>query len=199
MTPTQTTDRLGEKLKALGLELMDIGHEVQMCGAVYSGKGRVIVIPFPDEHMTGWTPDTSYMELSPDDWAAFLNQSDTLNTPVGKAILRKCQRQIDQIVAWNVFKRDSYECRYCGRRGLPLTVDHVELWEDGGPTIEDNLISACRRCNKTRGRMKYEDWLESPEYNQCSRYLDHAIDQQNQDVLSKLAQLRAKRVNVRSR
>jgi len=111
------------------------------------------------------------MDLS--DWQKFIRQSDLLETEVlakakdsklTKAILRKSARQIDQRVAWKVYKRDNYTCRYCGATGLPLTVDHLVLWEEGGPTTENNLFTTCKKCNKTRGNTPYNEWLEDERY-----------------------------------
>jgi 5-methylcytosine-specific restriction endonuclease McrA len=80
---------------------------------------------------------------------------------LAKIVIRKSTRQIEQGVSWAVFRRDKYKCRYCGKDDVPLTVDHLVLWEDGGPSIEENLVACCRKCNKTRGSMQYEKWLSS--------------------------------------
>jgi 5-methylcytosine-specific restriction endonuclease McrA len=105
---------------------------------------------------------------------------------VTKAILRKSQRLIEQRVSWAVFKRDGYRCRYCGAEGVPLTVDHLVLWEDGGPSVEENLVSACRPCNKTRGNMSYGDWLHSRYYRQKSSKLTPEGREANDKLLSTL-------------
>ena len=85
--------------------------------------------------------------------------------------MRKCERAVDQNVTWAVFRRDHYTCRYCGNDKVPLTVDHLVLWEDGGPTIEANLVAACRKCNKTRGRTPYEQWMQHPFYQKVANKL----------------------------
>lgn len=49
-----------------------------------------------------------------------------------------------------VLKRDAYRCTYCGKTagpGVVLHVDHVIPVADGGPTTEDNLVTACDECN----------------------------------------------------
>lgn len=76
-----------------------------------------------------------------------------------KVILRKSQRQIDQRVAWQVFRRDNFKCVYCGADDVPLTVDHIVLWEHMGDTVPDNLNCSCKKCNKTRGSMDYDEWI----------------------------------------
>ncbi|WP_212636678.1 HNH endonuclease, partial [Salmonella enterica] len=55
-------------------------------------------------------------------------------------ILRKNQRILDQKIAWEVYRRDKYKCRYCGIDNVPLTVDHIITWESGGATHADNLM-----------------------------------------------------------
>ena len=48
-----------------------------------------------------------------------------------------------------------YRCGYCLRTqellGLRLTLDHIIPEAAGGPTAEDNLWLACRRCNEFKG------------------------------------------------
>ena len=99
---------------------------------------------------------------------------------------------------WKVFERDDYQCRYCGKTGVPLTGDHLILWEHGGPTIEENLLSACRPCNKTRGNMPYKEWLESDYYKKASKYLSPEIKQANKDLISQLSAISKMKV-IRSR
>ena len=156
-------------------DIHDFGNEIQISGVVYSGKGEHLVAFFPGE--IDWDEKIVdilfFLNMDLDEWKTFLRQSDVMETEVlakakdgklTKAILRKSARQIDQRVAWKVYKRDNYTCRYCGVSGIPLTVDHLVLWEDGGPTTEENLFTSCKKCNKTRGNMPYEEWLEDERY-----------------------------------
>jgi 5-methylcytosine-specific restriction endonuclease McrA len=83
--------------------------------------------------------------------------------------VRKSQRQIDSKVQWDCFRRDKYKCVYCNRDDVPLTIDHIMTWENGGPTTVENLVTACKKCNKTRGNTPYGDWLESDYYKQVSK------------------------------
>jgi hypothetical protein len=52
---------------------------------------------------------------------------------------------------FNILQRDGFRCRYCGRSGrepgVVLHVDHVVPVAAGGPTTEDNLMTACAACN----------------------------------------------------
>lgn len=55
----------------------------------------------------------------------------------------------------NVFKRDGYTCQYCGDKN-ELTIDHLIPKAKGGKTIWNNLVTACKKCNSSKGN-------ESPE------------------------------------
>jgi hypothetical protein len=50
---------------------------------------------------------------------------------------------------FEVFRRDSYKCQYCGRSApeYPLHVDHIVPWSKGGKTVIENLVTACSECN----------------------------------------------------
>lgn len=50
----------------------------------------------------------------------------------------------------NIFRRDRGECQYCGSR-KNLTIDHVIPKSKGGKTNWTNLVTACNRCNITKG------------------------------------------------
>ncbi|SNR95341.1 5-methylcytosine-specific restriction endonuclease McrA [Belliella buryatensis] len=50
----------------------------------------------------------------------------------------------------NLFRRDKGECQYCGSK-KNLTIDHVIPKSKGGKTNWTNLITACNRCNVTKG------------------------------------------------
>jgi 5-methylcytosine-specific restriction endonuclease McrA len=50
----------------------------------------------------------------------------------------------------NIFKRDNFECQYCGTR-RDLTLDHVIPSSKGGQHTWGNLVTACKRCNSLKG------------------------------------------------
>jgi len=54
---------------------------------------------------------------------------------------------------WQVFSRDNFVCRYCGRRppDVALEVDHRISVADGGNNDIENLITACVDCNRGKG------------------------------------------------
>lgn len=180
------------------LNILDVGNTIQLWGAVYSGSGHFFIAPFPDEDINDATSeelDIELLQMDSPQWEAFLQQTDYLNVFSGaqKAIVRKSQRQIDSNISWTVFKRDGYKCRYCGGE-KPLTVDHIDLWEDGGITIEENLISACRRCNKLRGNTPYDEWLLGKDYQRISNKLPADVRKKNYDIIATLDDLKLRRV-----
>ena len=152
-------------MKFEDLNLLEIGNTIEISGVVYENDTDVFVIYLPD------VADPVRMhEIFPtlEEWQQIVRQSD-LKEIEGmdrgkKIILRKSTRQIEQKVSWEVFRRDNYTCRYCGVDDQPLTVDHVVVWEEMGPSVPMNLISSCKKCNNKRGTMRYEEWIASPYY-----------------------------------
>jgi len=203
------------------IDLLKIGNTVQMAGAVYLGDGHVYIFPFPEDaqdveraiidlKFAVSQPDGSHsavVDMTSDDWTTFLRQTDLMetevlaNAPDGKivkAIMRKSQRQIDQGVSWQVWKRDGYRCRYCGNDSIPLTVDHLVPWEALGPSIPENLVSACRKCNKVRGNKTFGEWLRDPFYEQVSQRLTEEVRRANIELLPTLEHI-PRSVHMRSR
>lgn len=54
---------------------------------------------------------------------------------------------------FEVFKRDGFVCTYCGSHppNAVLHVDHIVAVAKGGANDEDNLTTACDRCNLGKG------------------------------------------------
>ena len=50
----------------------------------------------------------------------------------------------------NLFKRDNFECQYCGT-AKNLTIDHIIPKSKGGKSNWRNLVTACARCNSLKG------------------------------------------------
>jgi Restriction endonuclease len=52
-----------------------------------------------------------------------------------------------------VLARDRETCQYCGTQPgrLHLTVDHVVPRSQGGQTVWENVVTACRDCNHRKG------------------------------------------------
>ena len=56
-----------------------------------------------------------------------------------------------------VFRRDNYTCQYCGREIQELTVDHVAPRYLGGKHTWENVVSACRACNRRKAGLVPEE------------------------------------------
>lgn len=67
---------------------------------------------------------------------------------------RADRQAIPKRLRFEVFKRDAFRCVYCGATPsdtVLLECDHVEPVAEGGPTEMDNLVTACRNCNRGKG------------------------------------------------
>jgi len=49
-----------------------------------------------------------------------------------------------------IYKRDDYECQYCGSK-KDLTMDHVIPRSKGGKDTWENLVACCTKCNLKKG------------------------------------------------
>lgn len=186
------------------INLLSVGHTIQMAGAIYSGEGKTFLCFFPGESPEA---ETASLEMDQVEWETFIKQTDLLEVQalvkdksgtISKAVVRKSTRQIEQGISWRVFKRDHYACRYCGNDDVPLTVDHLVLWEEGGPSTVENLVAACRKCNKTRGNLQYADWLQHPFYRKVSGSLKPEVRVSNEALVATLDKI-PRHAQVRSR
>ena len=185
-------------------DILRIGNSLEIKGVIYGNAVEDIIIMLPGQKMPEMMRS---IEPTLEQWNAIIRQSDLLEIeviagdPNKKVILRKSTRQIDLNVSWSVFRRDGYKCRYCGNNHVPLTIDHIVLWENGGPTIEQNLITSCKKCNNTRGSMPYNDWLNSPEYLKVSEQLTEDEKLKNEVYANGIPEIEANhmRVNKRNR
>ena len=193
-------------MKFSDIKLTELGTTIQMAGAIYAGNDRTFVFPFPGclrdtrlpEHLIGEQGHVHTVEMTTEDWKTLLRQTDLVEVEaivqakdgeLYKALIRKSQRQVDTQVQWNVYRRDNFMCRYCGTEKSPLTVDHLVRWEDGGPTIEENLVAACRKCNKVRGDTAYAAWLRHPYYVEHSQKVSFAYQELNRRIADTLANI----------
>ncbi|MCK4859948.1 MAG: HNH endonuclease [Candidatus Omnitrophica bacterium] len=57
---------------------------------------------------------------------------------------------IKKTVRFEVFKRDGFQCIYCGQTppAVVLEVDHIEPKSKGGSDDINNLVTACFDCNR---------------------------------------------------
>jgi hypothetical protein len=58
--------------------------------------------------------------------------------------------QISKRARFEVFKRDSFRCQYCGQTPpeVTLEVDHIIPVAGGGGNDDENLVTSCQDCNR---------------------------------------------------
>lgn len=62
--------------------------------------------------------------------------------------------QISKKLRFDVFKRDLFQCVYCGAHPsetVILEIDHIHPVAEGGTNDIDNLVTACWDCNRGKG------------------------------------------------
>ena len=72
-----------------------------------------------------------------------------------------------------LYLRDGLACVYCGagiEDGAKLTLDHLAPHSDGGSNAATNLVTACHKCNSSRGNRDYHTFAM-----QVATYLNHGI------------------------
>jgi hypothetical protein len=62
-------------------------------------------------------------------------------------------------VRFEVFKRDSFTCQYCGKSApdVILNADHLHPVAEGGTNEIINLVTSCFDCNSGKGSRKLDD------------------------------------------
>ncbi len=80
-----------------------------------------------------------------------------LPSVIRMAYIIKRPRPQPKLSRLEIFHRDAYTCQYCGRTGIPLTIDHVVPRNQNGQHSWENLASACIPCNRRKaGRTPQE-------------------------------------------
>lgn len=84
----------------------------------------------------------------------------------------------------NIYRRDNYECVYCGDNDRKkLTLDHVIPKSKGGTDRWDNLVTACKKCNLEKADLTIEEFgrkmpkLFKPHYLSLLRKIEHFPDE----------------------
>ena len=68
---------------------------------------------------------------------------------------------ISQTTRLAIYLRDNLACVYCGaalEQGAALSLDHVKPWSKGGSNAPNNLVTACKFCNTSRGPRALMTW-----------------------------------------
>lgn len=72
-----------------------------------------------------------------------------------------------------IYLRDGMACCYCGsvlEDGITLTLEHIQPRSEGGTNHESNLVTACRKCNSSRGNRDQAAFCEA-----VATYINHGI------------------------
>ena len=72
-----------------------------------------------------------------------------------------------------IYLRDGLACAYCGssvEEGVQLTLDHVKPHSKGGSNEATNLVTACSRCNSSRGDRPVATFARA-----VAGYLNHGV------------------------
>jgi len=69
------------------------------------------------------------------------------------------RKTIPQKTRFEVFKRDSFKCQYCGQPSpdVILHVDHIKPVSKGGDNSIINLVTACQGCNSGKSNIELDD------------------------------------------
>ena len=79
------------------------------------------------------------------------------------------RKQISKKVRFEVFKRDKFQCQYCGRNApdIVLNIDHIKPVAKGGDNELYNLITSCFDCNSgKKDRLLSDDRAVSKQKKQ---------------------------------
>ena len=99
-----------------------------------------------------------------------------------------------------LYLRDGLACVWCGstiESGATLTLDHIIPYAAGGGTWgnggneNSNLLTACRRCNSSRGRRTIEDFAQS-----VAGYVNHGV--RPDAILAHIEMTRRRAVDVKA-
>lgn len=103
------------------------------------------------------------------------------------------RRSLGKKVRFEVFARDGFSCRYCGRQSdsVKLVVDHIVPVCQGGTNDQDNLVTSCVDCNAGKGGKTISQSVISEEHR-----LAMSQDLQDQIHAARLAVEAAKLSNV---
>jgi len=121
---------------------------------------RALVLNFDFSPLSVCTVEKAFLliylekaeQLKPFDGQQLRTVTRTFQMPAVVRLLRfvKVPYKSIELTRNNIFKRDGYECQYCGSV-RDLTLDHVMPRSKGGRSSWKNLVTACKPCNAKKG------------------------------------------------
>ena len=82
------------------------------------------------------------------------------------------RKNISKKTRFEVFKRDSFKCQYCGLKApdVILEIDHIKPISKGGDNSIMNLVTSCFNCNRGKSNIELSDNSSlSKELNQLTQ------------------------------
>ncbi|VAV85145.1 hypothetical protein MNBD_DELTA01-441 [hydrothermal vent metagenome] len=101
-----------------------------------------------------------------DTFVIWVNSDETDNSSTSEPVFqesyieeperKRTPRHVTERQRFRIFVRDGFRCLSCGASpittpGVELEVDHVVPWSKGGETVDSNLKTKCKRCNRGKG------------------------------------------------
>jgi len=85
-----------------------------------------------------------------------------------KRILDFTIMAISKKLRFEVFKRDNFTCKYCGRKTpeVILEADHIIPISKGGTDDADNLVTSCYACNRGKGATLLDTVLKDKDIHE---------------------------------
>lgn len=68
-----------------------------------------------------------------------------------------------------LYARDGWRCVYCQKRAK-LTLDHLKPRSLGGSNKNQNLVTACHKCNSLRGNIPWWEFANSDAQKRITKY-----------------------------
>lgn len=89
------------------------------------------------------------------------------------------RQAIPKSIRFEVFKRDSFRCQYCGAEAphVILHIDHIDPVSRGGTNDITNLITACEGCNSGKSDVPLSD---QTAVSKSKRQLDELQERREQ-------------------
>lgn len=86
---------------------------------------------------------------------------------------------ISKKTRFEVFKRDRFQCQYCGRSApdVVLNVDHIKPVAGGGGSEIMNLVTSCAVCNAGKGKRRLTDGAEVAKQRKQAAILQERREQ----------------------
>ena len=98
----------------------------------------------------------------------------------GKFISKEKQRNMEtpdyRFEDWRaVMLHFGGSCCFCGvkegrAKVAKMDRDHLVAISKGGKTTRDNIVPACRKCNRGRGNKDWREWFKAQDFYDAARY-----------------------------